>query len=198
MTTFLTLSLLHNCREGWTGRWLLEELPSASRPLRHRCWNLFSLTKPKGSSCLLAKQSVTAFSALNNSTLSSASHSQLNGSGFTTGMTRHYTFSARSKLAGGVNEPTQVTWESRPLYESHLLFCGCHVNDRLFLLEDHQVIFKNVEQALKWGSHVINRMHVFYQQKCARVCVLEKVTINRRLLIGRDGHLDQSEAYDLS
>ena len=27
---------------------------------------------------------------------------------------------------------------------------------------------------------------------------LVEVTINRRLLIGRDGHLDQSEAYDLS
>ena len=30
------------------------------------------------------------------------------------------------------------------------------------------------------------------------VRILEQVTINRRLLIGRDGHLDQSEAYDLS
>ena len=28
--------------------------------------------------------------------------------------------------------------------------------------------------------------------------ILVQVTINRRLLIGRDGHLDQSEAYDLS
>ena len=28
--------------------------------------------------------------------------------------------------------------------------------------------------------------------------ILEQVTINRRLLIGRDDHLDQSEAYDLS
>ena len=27
--------------------------------------------------------------------------------------------------------------------------------------------------------------------------ILVQVTINRRLLIGRDGHLDQSEAYDL-
>ena len=31
-----------------------------------------------------------------------------------------------------------------------------------------------------------------------RARILEQVTINRRLLIGRDGHLDQSEAYDLS
>ena len=28
--------------------------------------------------------------------------------------------------------------------------------------------------------------------------ILVQVTINRRLLIGRDDHLDQSEAYDLS
>ena len=28
--------------------------------------------------------------------------------------------------------------------------------------------------------------------------ILVQVTINRRLLIGRDGHLDQSEAYDIS
>ena len=28
--------------------------------------------------------------------------------------------------------------------------------------------------------------------------ILEQVTIYRRLLIGRDGHLDQSEAYDIA
>ena len=28
--------------------------------------------------------------------------------------------------------------------------------------------------------------------------ILVQVTINRRLRIGRDGYLDQSEAYDLS
>ena len=30
------------------------------------------------------------------------------------------------------------------------------------------------------------------------VRIIVQVTINRRLLIGRDGHLDQSETYDLS
>ena len=30
------------------------------------------------------------------------------------------------------------------------------------------------------------------------VRILVQVTIYRRLLIGRDGHLDQSEAYDIS
>ena len=31
-----------------------------------------------------------------------------------------------------------------------------------------------------------------------RACILVQVTIYRRLLIGRDGHLDQSEAYAIS
>ena len=34
------------------------------------------------------------------------------------------------------------------------------------------------------------------RQSWARILV--QVTIYRRLLIGRDGHLDQSEAYDIS
>ena len=33
---------------------------------------------------------------------------------------------------------------------------------------------------------------------CLRARILIQVTIYRRLLIGRDGHLDQSEAYDIS
>ena len=32
----------------------------------------------------------------------------------------------------------------------------------------------------------------------ARARILVQVTIYRRLLIGRDGHLNQSEAYDIS
>ena len=35
-------------------------------------------------------------------------------------------------------------------------------------------------------------------QTDARARILVQVTIIRRLLIGRDGHRDQSEAYDLS
>ena len=34
--------------------------------------------------------------------------------------------------------------------------------------------------------------------KYGRVRILVQVTIYRRLLIGRDDHLDQSEAYDIS
>ena len=33
--------------------------------------------------------------------------------------------------------------------------------------------------------------------KFVRARILVQVTIYRRLLIGRDGHLDQSEAYDI-
>ena len=33
---------------------------------------------------------------------------------------------------------------------------------------------------------------------CTWPRILVQVTIYRRLLIGRDGHLDQSEAYDIS
>ena len=38
--------------------------------------------------------------------------------------------------------------------------------------------------------------HDDIQEPWARILV--EVTIYRRLLIGRDGHLDQSEAYDIS
>ena len=37
-----------------------------------------------------------------------------------------------------------------------------------------------------------------YLPKVDRARILVQVTIYRRLLIGRDGHLDQSEAYDIS
>ena len=33
---------------------------------------------------------------------------------------------------------------------------------------------------------------------CDKARILVQVTIYRRLLIGRDDHLDQSEAYDIS
>ena len=39
-------------------------------------------------------------------------------------------------------------------------------------------------------------IYAFLGNKWARILV--QVTIYRRLLIGRDGHLDQSEAYDIS
>ena len=38
----------------------------------------------------------------------------------------------------------------------------------------------------------------YQQERCIRARILVQVTIYRRLLIGRDGHLDQSEAYDIS
>ena len=44
----------------------------------------------------------------------------------------------------------------------------------------------------------ITHMCIVYMTVTGLTRILEQVTINRRLLIGRDGHLDQSEAYDLS
>ena len=42
------------------------------------------------------------------------------------------------------------------------------------------------------------RCHVRGVKIYFRARILVQVTIYRRLLIGRDGHLDQSEAYDIS
>ena len=52
------------------------------------------------------------------------------------------------------------------------------------------------------GSHNVNWPIIYHNyslvQLLRRARILVQVTINRRLLIGWDGHLDQSEAYDLS
>ena len=39
---------------------------------------------------------------------------------------------------------------------------------------------------------------IIYLEMGIRTRILVQVTIYRRLLIGQDGHLDQSEAYDIS
>ena len=41
-----------------------------------------------------------------------------------------------------------------------------------------------------------DNLHKFELMSWVRILV--QVTIYRRILIGRDGHLDQSEAYDIS
>ena len=46
-------------------------------------------------------------------------------------------------------------------------------------------------------SGILSTSSVGHQNN-ARARILVQVTIYRRLLIGRDGHLDQSEAYDIS
>ena len=43
-----------------------------------------------------------------------------------------------------------------------------------------------------------NHIHLLVGYYIVRARILVQVTIYRRLLIGRDGHLDQSEAYDIS
>ena len=49
----------------------------------------------------------------------------------------------------------------------------------------------------KFRRQRVNRA-LFEHLMRTRVRILVQVTIYRRLLIGRDGHLDQSEAYDIS
>ena len=51
---------------------------------------------------------------------------------------------------------------------------------------------------VKFAYAVNSRLHISVDALQARTCILTQVTIYRRLLIGRDGHLDQSEAYDIS
>ena len=50
------------------------------------------------------------------------------------------------------------------------------------------------------GMVCVITMSMIYDHTCAVTWgrILVQVTIYRRLLIGRDGHLDQSEAYDIS
>ena len=60
----------------------------------------------------------------------------------------------------------------------------CHA-----LYDDHSV-------NITYQSVITLAMMPVYVNNCA--CILVQVTIYRRLRIGRDGHLDQSEAYDIS
>ena len=77
----------------------------------------------------------------------------------------------------------------------HLLMI-CHIHQmevwRMYYTKE-QMSFICLEEIR--GSTTINS-YLLHLEHWARILV--QVTINRRLLIGRDGHLDQSEAYDLS
>ena len=48
----------------------------------------------------------------------------------------------------------------------------------------------NIAHSFKYALHNRHGLKVIWEVKVK--------VINRRLLIGRDGHLDESEAYDLS
>ena len=56
------------------------------------------------------------------------------------------------------------------------------------------IVFYSAEYA---HSLIIHSGNMFFEL-ITRAGILVQVTIYRRLLIGRDGHLDQSEAYDIS
>ena len=45
---------------------------------------------------------------------------------------------------------------------------------------------------------VLATLHAHRVSRVTRARILVQVTIYRRLLIGQDDHLDQSEAYDIS
>ena len=67
----------------------------------------------------------------------------------------------------------------------------------------HKRFVKFVHENAKTKNEIIKICHnplVRNNRLCVRyrVRILVQVTIYRRLLIGRDGHLDQSEAYDIS
>ena len=52
------------------------------------------------------------------------------------------------------------------------------------------------EDLIPYNNHItLDHMHAMIW---FRARILVQVTIYRRLLIGQDGHLDQSEAYDIS
>ena len=51
---------------------------------------------------------------------------------------------------------------------------------------------------VSYQSAVMQKASSKYRDNATWARILVRVTIYRRLRIGRDGHLDQSEAYDIS
>ena len=81
---------------------------------------------------------------------------------------------------------------------SHAIYCVCN-----HWLDNDMDVSVSVDVALQCNKYHLLMVSWLYwlpyvtqQQVWARILV--QVTIYRRLLIGRDGHLDQSEAYDIS
>ena len=77
------------------------------------------------------------------------------------------------------------------------------VGQRLVLAGMHRVTNGVHKNSLNIAERMMFTWHNGEPQthkwiRYTRARILVQVTINRRLLIGRDGHLDQSEAYDLS
>ena len=68
-----------------------------------------------------------------------------------------------------------------------------HAERRLSVSTMH-IHYANTETEIKIRRQVI----ILNTTAFTRARILVQVTIYRRLLIGRDGHLDQSEAYDIS
>ena len=78
-----------------------------------------------------------------------------------------------------------------------------HCAQILFRLKLQQIEIIRKETAMKWYRDPQpqvgeNDTYLFYLRPNIWARILVQVTIYRRLLIGRDGHLDQSEVYDIS
>ena len=67
-----------------------------------------------------------------------------------------------------------------------------------FLHDEANVLLSNTLYVYIYAPDYIGWPSAHLVGQEIRAGILVQVTINRRLLIGRDGHLDQSEAYDLS
>ena len=64
----------------------------------------------------------------------------------------------------------------------------------IFFISDYKIQIEEHSYAIL----VANWLWFTSNVSVSRSRILVQVTIYRRLLIGRDGHLDQSEAYDIS
>ena len=84
------------------------------------------------------------------------------------------------------NEFIISSWNNKPVFLPSLRITTNFVVDRHVRL---YILMARVQLIYSYGRTLVI-LH--------RARILVQVTIYRRLLIGRDGHLDQSEAYDIS
>ena len=70
--------------------------------------------------------------------------------------------------------------------------CWPNVRPPSTTLAQHQLDIRFLQSTVTRRPNSLRLRHI------RRARILVQVTIYRRFLIGRDGHLDQSEAYDIS
>ena len=99
-------------------------------------------------------------------------------------------------------EPVVVYHRHQPIDISPTTFRNCYIK----LLELNHLVLLCLCEHLVY--HVLNQKRLIFTvlsllelhsyTVLPRARILVQVTIHRRLLIGREGRLDQSEAYDIS